>query len=306
MQLFSPRQSRTYMWTALVLGAVAIGSSPILIRLSELQPTATAFYRVAIAALPFALAVLWTRSQDDTEQRAASASDIAALIFAGALFGLDLGCLHWSLKITSVANAILFLNTAPFFVLAIGWLLFGERIEARLLANLFLAMVGLAVLVGSTLALDPARLKGDGLALIAGAAYGGYLTVVSRLRHLSVGLVMAVTSATSALFLLPAALMMGEDLVPQTARGWLLLLALALLTHAAGQGLIALALARLRSPSASAVLLLQPVVAALAAWLVFAEALSALQILGGLVVLLAVYLCQWRGQRGRMASVPEA
>ena len=40
---------------ALLAGAVALGSSPILVRLSELEPTATAFYRVALAAPAFLL-----------------------------------------------------------------------------------------------------------------------------------------------------------------------------------------------------------------------------------------------------------
>ncbi|HEY8441524.1 MAG TPA: EamA/RhaT family transporter, partial [Xanthobacteraceae bacterium] len=38
---------------ALLAGAIALGSSPILVRLSELPPTATAFYRVALAAPAF-------------------------------------------------------------------------------------------------------------------------------------------------------------------------------------------------------------------------------------------------------------
>src|SRR6476660_1620326 len=40
---------------ALLMGAIALGSSPILVRLSELEPTATAFYRVALAAPAFLL-----------------------------------------------------------------------------------------------------------------------------------------------------------------------------------------------------------------------------------------------------------
>ena len=48
--------------------------------------------------------------------------------------------------------------------------------------------------------------------------------------------------------------------------GWTILLGLALISHAAGQGLIAYALAHLPATFSSVGLLLQPVVAAFFAW----------------------------------------
>jgi drug/metabolite transporter (DMT)-like permease len=65
-----------------------------------------------------------------------------------------------------------------------------------------------------------------------------------------------------------------------------------LITHAAGQGLIAYALAHLPAAFSSVGLLLQPVVAALFAWILLSEPLMALQIAGGLVVLAAIWLAR--------------
>jgi len=59
------------------------------------------------------------------------------------------------------------------------------------------------------------------------------------------------------------------------------------ISHAAGQGLIAYALAQLPAAFTSVGLLLQPVIAALFAWLLLAEPLSALQVAGGAIVLTA-------------------
>jgi drug/metabolite transporter (DMT)-like permease len=69
-------------------------------------------------------------------------------------------------------------------------------------------------------------------------------------------------------------------------------LGLALVSHAAGQGLIAYALAHLPAAFSSVGLLLQPVVAALFAWLLLAEPLAALQVAGGMVVLAGIYLAR--------------
>jgi drug/metabolite transporter (DMT)-like permease len=70
------------------------------------------------------------------------------------------------------------------------------------------------------------------------------------------------------------------------------LAALALISHAAGQGLIAYALAHLPAAFSSVSLLFQPVMAALFAWAVLAEPLAPLQIAGGMVVLLGIYLAR--------------
>lgn len=290
MDLDAQRTSRLAA-LAIVTGAVVIGSSPILIRLSELAPTATAFYRVALAVPVLYLAKRF-EAQPDAAKVAMSRTDAAAMILGGALFALDLACFHWSLAYTTIANSVLFLNLAPVFASLAAWALFGERLTAAFLASLALAIAGVALLVGSHPNADATRLLGDGLAVAAGACYGGYLLIVNRLRRRSSALsIMASTTAVCAICVLPMVLVTGESMIPQTLVGVGVLLALALLTHAAGQGLIAYALKALPAAS-STMLLLQPLVAAIAAWIVFGESLGALQMLGAAIVLAGVYLCR--------------
>ena len=58
---------------------------------------------------------------------------------------------------------------------------------------------------------------------------------------------MAMTTTLTAVLLLPVALASGDTLLPGTAAGWGVLLGVALVSHAAGQGLIAYALAHLKA-----------------------------------------------------------
>jgi drug/metabolite transporter (DMT)-like permease len=81
-------------------------------------------------------------------------------------------------------------------------------------------------------------------------------------------------------------------MLPLSAYGWAILLGLALISHAAGQGLIAFALAHLPATFSSVGLLLQPVIAAVFAWTLLAEPLVPLQIAGGVVVLIGIYLAR--------------
>jgi len=103
---------------------------------------------------------------------------------------------------------------------------------------------------------------------------------------------MAVTSLVTAVILFPVALATGEPMLPTTGLGWAKLLGLALISHAAGQGLIAYALAHLPAAFSSVSLLFQPVMAAAFAWILLGEPLVPLQIVGGVIVLAGIYLAR--------------
>ena len=93
------------------------------------------------------------------------------------------------------------------------------------------------------------------------------------------------------ILLLVAAVALGERIFPATAGGWAAVIGLGVM-HVAGQGSIAWALGRLPAATASVVVLIQPVVAALLGWLLFSEALGPLQALGGAIALFGVVLSQ--------------
>jgi len=107
---------------------------------------------------------------------------------------------------------------------------------------------------------------------------------------------MAVSTTISAVLLGPVALALSarahQPFWPANAHGWMVVLALALLTQVAGQGLIARALARLSVALSATGLLFQPVVAAVAAWGLFGEALRPAQIAGALVLMLGIWLAR--------------
>jgi drug/metabolite transporter (DMT)-like permease len=285
---------------ALLAGAVALGSSPILVRLSELEPTATAFYRVALAAPAFLLFPLacgkpLSLYPDSRARRI----ELLWLIAAGGFFAMDLLCLHWSLRHTSVVNSTLFLNFAPIFVSLGAWVGFRELPAPRTVLSYVIAICGVTLLVGGASAFVPMKLFGDVLGLAAGAAYGAYLLAVGRFRHtMPTSLVMGMTTLSCACFLLPATLAMGESLVPRTQTAWTTLVALALITHAGGQGLLVFAMKYFPVFTSSVTLLLQPVVAACGAWLIFNETLGPWQILGGGIVLFGILLCHDATARG--------
>lgn len=275
---------------ALLLGAACIALSPIFVRLSEAGPTATAFWRVALA-VPALWLFYFARARGGS---ARASGKWPLLLAAGFAFAGDLGFWHLSIKFTSVANSTLLANLASIFVTLAAWIFLRQKPTGMFLAGLATALAGVVLLVRSSVEFSGTALLGDGLGVLTAMFYAGYLFAVKGLRDRGETALrlMAVTSTITAALLLPAALVSGEQLFPASARGWGVLVGLALISHAAGQGLIAYALAHLRAAFSSVALLLQPVMAALFAWALLSEALTPLQIAGAVVVLAGIYLAR--------------
>jgi drug/metabolite transporter (DMT)-like permease len=300
---------------ALIGGASGIGCAPIFVRLSEVGPSATAFYRVL-----FALPLLWAAAGwPATASNRGSGHDVAShsrpelkgmptgggvgtatrsagwvCVWAGTFFALDLAFWHWSLKLTSVANSTLLTNCAPFFVMLGGRILFRERITPFLVLGMIVASIGAALLVGANLRLSHRYLVGDGLALVTAFFYGSYLLSVKYLRvRLSTAQVLAWSGLVSCGLLLLFSLASHESIRVISLRGWIVLVGLSLVSHILGQGLIAFALAHLPAGFSAVSLLVQPVVAAVLAWVVLAEPLSMGQVTGGIVVLAGIALASF-------------
>jgi drug/metabolite transporter (DMT)-like permease len=283
---------------ALLLGAVGIGFAPIFVRLSEAGPVATAFWRIV-----FALPALWAwRAAELRREGAAGAlpplREQGAILAAGLAFAGDLAVWHWSIQFTSVANATLLANFAPIFVAFGAWALFGDRPTPLFLGGLALAMGGAVLLMGSSVQLGTGGLFGDGLGLFTAVFYAAYILAVGRARaRFSTAAIMLRSGVVTAASLLPVALLSGERLVPATAEGWLVLAGLGLVSHAAGQSLIAFALAHLPAAFSSVALLLQPAIAAGLAWLLLAEPLGPLQAAGAAVILAGILVARRASRR---------
>ncbi len=289
----------TRSFLAVVGGAICIGFAPIFVRLSEVGPVATAFWRMTLS-----LPLIWlmfaatrrteARAEVDNPRGAAHWWPILA---TGLFFAADLAVWHWSLHFTTVANSTLLANFAPVFVVLFGWAVFGQRVSRRFLLAMSVALAGTCLLIGRDFQLDRRALLGDALSLVTAFFYAGYLLSIKASRgRFDTLFIMAYSGVIAALVLLPLALGSGERILPTTAHGWLVLAGLALVVHAGGQGLIAYGLGRLPAAVASVSLLVQPLTAALAAALLLHEPVVPLQAFGVALVLAGVFVARQEGR----------
>jgi drug/metabolite transporter (DMT)-like permease len=291
---------------ALTAGAVGISLSAIFVRLSDVDPTASAFYRTAFAVPLFLIGpYLLPNSRNNSGRGTGKAGflpgnkkQLLLLFLAGLFFAGDLGFWHLSIGMTSVANATLLPNMAPILVTFVAWYLFNEKITGRFLLGLVVAVIGAIIVLGDSLGRAQGHIKGDLLAFGVMVFYAGYLLVVSQLRQSCTTLtIMTWSSLATALILLSVCLISGQNLVPEGFEGWLVLLGLAWISHAGGQGMIAFALAHLPVSFSSVGLLLQPAMAALFAFLFLGEPVGLWQGTGAVVVLGGIYLARLGSSR---------
>jgi drug/metabolite transporter (DMT)-like permease len=275
---------------ALIVGGAAIGGSPIFVRLSEVGPMATAFWRVALALIPI---FVFSLLKKDAGPKPQNLADYGMLVLPGVVLALDLSAWHLSITMTSVANATLLANLAPVFVTVIGLLFFRARVSVLFALGLVLALAGVVILKGGPSALGNGDLRGDGIAVVAAVFYACYILAIGRLRsRFDTIRIMLWSTAAAAVCIFPLGFFFEGHMLPTSAYGWSVVFGLAFVSHAGGQVAIAYALAYLPAAFSSLTLLLQPVVAAILAWVLLGEAIGPMQAVGGAVVLTGILIAR--------------
>lgn len=273
---------------ALLLGGLLISCSPIFVKFSETGPIVTAFWRLALAIIPMVI-LNKSVSHSADQIRPSSLRDMAILAIPGILIGLELVTWHISLTMTSVANSTLIVNLSPIFVAIGGWLFLKQKISKIFISGLALAILGVIILKGGPDTSGHSNIEGDAVALFAAVLYAAYILMLGfTRRRFATSTIMLYTTITATLTILPLALLFETQYYPTTLFGWMIVFGLAWITQAAGQSLITFAIAWLPVAFSSLTLLIQPIVAAILAWVLLAEPLSIWQICGGLIVIAGI------------------
>jgi drug/metabolite transporter (DMT)-like permease len=277
-------------FAALCVGAVAMGISPIFVRFAaaDVGPFASAFWRVALS-LPIVYA--WMVIEEKrAPANAPRRSFTGATVLAGLAFSGDLFFWHLAILNTTVANATFFATIAPLLVILIVWLVLKQRVSKGTIVGLALCLMGGAALIGQSLQVDPARIRGDVFGICTAFFFGLYFLAVGRARdNAGAARVTFEAGLITSVVLLVVALLFDTRVVPHTWQGIAALTAMAFISQAGGQGLLAVALGRLPPVFSSLVIFLEAIVAALFGWLLLGEALTLIQSLGGALILLGIW-----------------
>jgi len=270
-----------------VLGATAISFGGILIRLAEDAPAlAIAAWRLGIAAavlLPWAL----------VRRRRVRIDRTTVLWIAASGVALALHFILWiaSFRYTSVASAVLFVTTHPIFVALGSRALLKEPISRSLAAGIAVSVAG-AVLIGlGDLRAGGSEWIGNLLALGGGVAAAAYFLIGRRIRRTTPVLEYAAfVYGVGAVLVLVACLVARVPLAGFPPRTVLYLALLGIGPQLIGHSAFNWALRHLAASRVSLLILSEPIGAGLFAFLLFGERPGWLNLLGGLVILVGIYL----------------
>ncbi|WP_416770196.1 DMT family transporter [Pseudomonas sp. RHF3.3-3] len=270
----------------LVTGSALLGVAPVIVKALPFDAEVSAFYRVLLA-IPFML-LICALQPVQLLRLPRNWNFYGLALLATLFFTADLAVMHLAIRRTDVAVATLLTNCAPFFVVLMGLLGIIDKPRKIEILFLLLAIGGMYVLciMGKPVTRNYA---GEGIALLAAFFYAGYIVSIKKLREYDCtpALLMLLITASCSLLLFPTFILSGAP-IPHDSSTWLLLLALVLCGQVVGQLLVTLALKKLSASFSSLVLLLQPVIATILSWSLLGEVLTAIQLSGMTIILLAI------------------
>ena len=275
---------------AMVVGSSALAFGPWLVRLSDVAPTASAFWRMALAIVPMALLARMTVARGTAIGSGIDRNVVLLAAVAALFFAADLAVWHLGIVRTTLANSALLSNAASFLLPLWGFLVLGQRPGRQALLATGFALVGTMLLVGRSAELSPRYLAGDLLCLLAAVLYTAYLIIIDRLRGRVAALPLLVMATFfGAIALLPLALATSGT-AGFWPGDWTPLMLLALGSQVVGQGLVVFAVGHLKPLIVGLTLLIQPAIGATIGALRFGETLGPFEIIGAGMVVTALVL----------------
>jgi drug/metabolite transporter (DMT)-like permease len=286
------------------LGASCISASAILITLANVDPVTATFYR-CVLPLPV-LGVLAAGEQRNHGRRPPSSRGYAFL--AGLFLAADLVLWMHSIADVGAGIATVLGNLQVLFVVAISWLVLGERPVRRYLIVLPVILLGV-VLVSGVAGHGPAGphpVAGVAYGLGSSAAYSCFLLILRQTagdaRHVAGQLFDATVGATAGAVIFGLAFGGLQLAIPWRALSWLLVLAVS--SGIVGWLLITSSLPHLPAGLSSLLLLLQPALAMVLAAVVLGQRAGPVQITGTLLVCGGVLIVARQRDYVRAGDVP--
>jgi len=236
------------------------------------------FYRsLALSVTILLILVFQKRSRFFDEFRGLGWNDCLLAVFLGTGFVAYV----FALLYNTVANALFIFSCAPFVAGFLGWILLGERVATRTWFAIGVTMAGLAVMVGSELAVS--HYLGTLLALWIPIAYAASIIAVrsSKRDNMLVALCLAglVAGGLSSIFVTDYAL---------TSRDLIISLYLGVFQVGAGFTLVVLGARYVPAAQVGLLALVEPVLAPIWVWMGVGEVPSLATIVGGTIIFLAI------------------
>lgn len=264
----------------IIAAAVIWGSIGVVVKMIELPVPVMAFYRVLFASMAIFLYILSQGKLRDLRVGRSIYKNIAI----GVLLAANWTSFFYSIKLTSVANAVLLTYTSPILVAILAPFFLKERLERITIITLAIALVGIVLIASPTAAgFSPGDLAGIAWAGLSAVTYA-IIVIISKplIEKISVLSVLFINELVCAITLSPAFFLFDFSVDVTTL---LILLVLGVFHTAFSAGLYLSGLREVKAQQAGVFTYIDPASAVVFAAIFLGEIPKTTTILGGLLII---------------------
>jgi len=290
---------------AMVVAVVSFSTSSSLIKWSESTGSVVAFWRMLGAVVGWWAVIAFTRVRSGRPAPTAMTWRLA--LVPGLAFGANIAVFFTAINKTSIAHAEFISTLTPLVLLPAGVFFFGERPNWNALRFGLISIVGVSMVLFFGPDQGVSSVSGDLLMIVVIALWTIYLLTSKRARAAGVGTLdfMACMMPIGVLTAGPiAAIIAGSEVFGLSARGWLVVAILTLLTGMLSHGCIVFAQQHLPVATIGIMQTAQPALAVFFAFVVLGEEVRAPQVAGMVLVIIGLALFTLASSRSATVSTP--
>ena len=275
-----------WIYTILLVGLLAISTSPVIARLLPLVPAAViAFWRMAAAS-----AMLWSYSSI-RPQESLSTKNIRLVLVAGFLLAMHFVFWFGALKLTSIANTTVLGIVAPAFTLLFERLWYNRKLGWITITALLIILVGGIIVQGDDLGSMDGTGLGNIMAILSAVFLGSVFLIGAKVRKTTSVITYTRTVYTvSAIVLLVTSLILDNPLMGYTINNYFWLFMLGLIPTLIGHTAFSYSVKFVSPTVIAAFPLGEPIIASYLAWLLFAEQVPFYVVGGGLIIFIGLII----------------
>lgn len=290
----------------MLLAVFVFSSSSTIIKWADTPGSVLAFWRMIGAVILWWTVIAVRRTT--TGRPPPSIQTWKAVLPAGLFFGFNITLFFTAINRTSIAHAEFITALSPLVLVPLGALFFGEKPDGRALLWGLISVVGLAIVLFLGGDQGGASVSGDALVVVVVGTWVGYLLTGRRARatvdvvdFMSTMMPIGVLTAAPVAFVLAR-----DDIWPLSAKDWVAVALLSVLTGMLGHGLIAFAQQEVDVGTIGIIQVAQPALAVCWSFALLGEQIRLAQVPGMVLVIVglaAFTIVSQRRSQQRAATV---
>lgn len=287
---------RNKVVTLLIIAVIAISFAAIFVKLSLAPASIISMYRMIFATILIAPFVLKYKN----EFKQLSKKDWISLSVAGLFLAMHFAFWFTSLEMTTVASSTLILALQPIVAMIAAFLFYKETVGFPTVVATVISFIGILIVSWGDFSIeDLTTLAGNLLSLLCVFAIVAYLMIGQRaIKKLTHWIYSFIVFGFAAVFLIIYNLLTEDNLIHYSSSEWILFILLAIFPSIA-HVIFNYLLTMVNPTTVSISVLLEPIGASLLAVIILGEHLTLVQVIGGTVVLIGVYLYLFQNRMKR-------